>query len=540
MAEELETKKLSDLPRVQAIGDNDSLVGLNQGSDRLFILKALREYILAIHNADPNAHPALSAFITAEANRATAAANAAGVAATVYPSIATGLAATTNGQYFSVLASAASAYTSLYLNSSGTAVFQKSYPSLDAVNAVLNSPLLPKAMTTADGAETILVGLTSANLERTWLEANGQDGGPTQWAAKLIGRALGFSVQGRTGYLFALTDALDRLTDLCVNEADGQVADFVIQRWAKRIGPLLGLTANAGTVFRNDTYVRGDEVLPVLAKMNAWAAWGSSTIDEWSELAGTAASFGASYYNGGNGATELQHNLAQLGARPALLLPQGGVIPASGSVQVACSNVAPNASFKPTQGTLAGVLGTLIPGTVAGADPWTFSRASSGEPVSIATEQPFLPTQGYAHRADFTLFNEGKNDINSGQPMEQTYAWHSLAFDWMSPFVKRIVVINHFGHSGNPDPSHTAKIKQLNAYIARRYPTQYFDLLAYLSSQQVWVDTGITPTAADRKDQADGCLPASLSRDGMAHMNAATRAAAANKLRSFIASLNWY
>ena len=441
-----------------------------------------------------------------------------------------------NGQYFSVLGSSSSIYTSLYLNSSGSAVFQKSYPTVDAINALLSNPLLPQAMTTADGAETILVALTSATRERTWLEANGQNGGPTVWATSLIQRAIGLTYRDRTGYLFALCDADEKLTDLAVRETDGQIADFAIQRWATRIAAILGLSTNAGTVFKNDTYVRGAEVLPVLAKMNSWGAWGSSTIDEWSELAGLAGSFGASYYNGGNGATEMQHNLAQLGARPALLLPQGGSIPASGSVLVTCSNVDANSAFKPTQGTLSGVQGHLS----SDATTWTFTRSTAGTAVAVAAEQPFLPTQGYAHRADFTLFNEGKNDVNNGRTMDQIYTYHSLAFDWMSPFVKRIVVINHFGHSGNADPVHTARIKLLNAYIAARYPTQFFDLLGYLSSEQVWTDTGITPTAADRQDQANGCLPASLSRDGVAHMNPTARVAATAKLRTFIASLGWY
>lgn len=533
---DLPTKKGSELEKAEENHGNDSVLGIQEGESKQFVLAVLRDYIISAHNADPSAHPALSAFITSEADRATAAANAAGVAATVYPSVAAGLAATTTGKYFSVLGSTASVYADLYLNSSGTAVYQKSYPSLDALNAVLNNPLLPQAMTTVDGAETILVALTSSTRERTWLEANGQDGGPTAWATSLLRRVLGVTSRDRTGYLFAVSDANDLLTDIAVRETDGQIADFVIQRWAARIGPILGTTPNSGPIFKNDTYVRGDEVLPVLANMRSWAAWGSSTIDEWVELAGVASYFGATYYNGGNGATEMQHNLAQLGAKPALLLPTGGSIPASGAVIVTCSNVAPVSAFRATTGTLAGVVGTLT----ASATQWTFTRTTAGSAVAVGSELPFLPTQGLAHRSDFTLFNEGKNDVNDGVPIEQIYANHSLAFDWMAPFVKRIVVINHFGHSGNPDPSNTARVMQLNAYIKARYPTQYFDMLAYLSSSQIWVDTGITPTSADLANQAIGCLAASLSRDNDAHMNPTARAAVAVKLRAFIASLNWY
>lgn len=55
------------------------------------------------------------------------------VAPTVYATTAAGLAATTNGQYFSVPSADSAEYLILYLNSSGTAVEQKRYPSSEIV-----------------------------------------------------------------------------------------------------------------------------------------------------------------------------------------------------------------------------------------------------------------------------------------------------------------------------------------------------------------------------------------------------------------------
>lgn len=88
------------------------------------------------HNSDPAAHPELSAFITTEANRAEIAADAAQLAANVYPTTAAGLASTTDGQYFSVVSGSTNEYLSLYLNNSGTAVLQKTYPSAAALAAI--------------------------------------------------------------------------------------------------------------------------------------------------------------------------------------------------------------------------------------------------------------------------------------------------------------------------------------------------------------------------------------------------------------------
>ena len=93
------------------------------------------------HNNDAAAHPQLSAFITAEADRAEQAADAASVNADIFESTSAGIAATTSGQYFSVVSPTANSYLDLYRNSSGVAVFQKSHPStklVDELNSAKN------------------------------------------------------------------------------------------------------------------------------------------------------------------------------------------------------------------------------------------------------------------------------------------------------------------------------------------------------------------------------------------------------------------
>lgn len=380
--------------------------------------------------------------------------------------------------------------------------------------------------------------VVDADGRETWLGANNKDGGPSAWAEFILRRLLGIQEVGRTGYLLALADADGRMTDIAIRETDGQFDEFVIQRMAPRIGKYLEIPADTGALFANDTYMRDGELAPVLPNMKQMSGWGASTIDEWGgNLSAMASGFGASYYNGGNGGTELQHTLAQMGAVPALLVPVGGSIPGSGGVEVTCSNVTPTAAFRATEGKLAGVDGVLS----CNATTWTFTRTSSGVAVAVTTEQPFVPTQGIAHRADFLLYNLGKNDINNGKPMAEIYSNHAKAVEFSASMVKRFVAVNHFGHSGNGNPDHTARIKALNNFMLERYGPQVFDLSGYICSPQVWLDTGYTPTSNDLADQANGCLPATLSRDGIAHMNARTREAAANKLKTFISStLKWY
>ncbi len=464
--------------------------------------------------------------------------------AMVFDSTAAGLAAVPANGYFSVPSASSAEYLVLYKKEGGVAVEKSRYPSAGAVQAqkAVTDELAQAVAQTQETltnrfAQDLAFAVLDALGNQTWLGVNRTDGGPSEWAEHLLRRMFGIHTGGRSGYLVAFSDANGVLTDLCVDDETGQFPPFVVERLAPRIAKHLPQPSADSAWLLNDQYVdEGGEVRRVFAKPLSWSGWGSSTIDEWSELGVIAGQLGATYYNGGNGATEMQHNLAQMGARPALLLPQGGEIPASGAVIVTCSNVMPVAAFKATTGTLAGVSGTLT----SSATEWRFTRSVAGAAVTVSQETPFIPTQGIAHRGDIWLMNEGKNDINNGRPMDQTMAWHRLAYNWNGAFNKRVIVITHFGHSGNHDPGHTAKIKQLNDFIHATYGGHVFNLAGYLCSAEVWVDTGITPTPADLQDQADGCMPASLSRDNIAHMNPVTRTAAAKKLKSQLINMGWF
>lgn len=78
----------------------------------------------------------LAGALEIAADRAEAARDAAQLAAGVYPDTATGLAATTSGDYFSVPSAESSESLILYLNSSGTALEVKRYPAVVAVDAI--------------------------------------------------------------------------------------------------------------------------------------------------------------------------------------------------------------------------------------------------------------------------------------------------------------------------------------------------------------------------------------------------------------------
>ncbi len=468
--------------------------------------------------------------------------------AMVFDSTAAGLAAVPANGYFSVPSASSAEYLVLYKKEGGVAVEKSRYPSASAVQAqkaatdeLAQSLAQTQEILTNRFARYLAFAVLDAFGNQTWLGVNSIDGGPSEWAEHMLRRMFGIFLQGRTGLLFGFADANGVLTDLCVDDVTGQFMPFVVERLAPRLLPYmlphLPQPSGDSAWLLNDQYVDdAGDVRRVFAKPLSWSGWGSSTIDEWVELGNIAAEFGATYYNGGNGATELHHNLAQMGARPALLFPQGGEIPASGAVVVACSNVSPVAPFKATAGTLSGVSGVLT----CNSTEWTFTRSTSGSAVAVSVEAPFIPTNGLLHRGDLWLMNQGKNNINNNWPMDLTIELHKMAYNWNSAYNKRVIVMTHFGHTGNQSPSHTAKCKQLNNFINATYGAHVFDLAGYLCSAEIWADTGITPTAADLQNQAAGCLPGSLSRDNAAHMNAKARTAAANKLKAQLITMGWF
>lgn len=91
------------------------------------------------------------------------------VAPTVYATTAAGLAATTNGDFFSVPSPESSEYLILYLNNAGVAVEQRRYPSKNAIDAI---PLAQSLLPTLDVDAELLVDGVGNILRRTTANGN--------------------------------------------------------------------------------------------------------------------------------------------------------------------------------------------------------------------------------------------------------------------------------------------------------------------------------------------------------------------------------
>jgi hypothetical protein len=399
---------------------------------------------------------------------------------------------------------------------------------------------------------------------RTWVEARDTDGGPTDWSLSHIlsrieeSRGLPKLINA-PGILASIVDAANRQTWLTVRPKDGQWPDWVMNQFVDRLAPLLPNNLLGAPQYRwpdvrgstfaikgKDTYVRGGEVLPVLPNMGRMFGLGSSTMAGFSSNFSTMASgYGATYTNLGKGGELLEHTLARLGSRPALLTFPSNEIPASGSVTVTASNMPASSDLQSYTGTVGfgGVAGTLS--STASTITWT--RTTAGSAVTVDPDMPFLPTLGGQCRADVGLFNVGKNSIVSLASGKFVAEQTDKAFDWMAPHIKRILVIGQFpdGFTSPAGPERQG-IDYVNNWQRARYGAQFADLQAYLCSPPVWdhlalVNPGFTgPTSDDLAQQAIGNKPPSISADD-GHLSADGRTTVRTYfIKPLIDSLGWY
>ncbi|WP_419711589.1 SGNH/GDSL hydrolase family protein [Pseudomonas sp. NFX224] len=200
----------------------------------LRITKGKRDYRLPVQFLDVTES-------LAEANgaalRAESARDAAQLAAGVKASPAEGLRTTTDGMFFTVVSPENAQSLILFKNEAGVAVEQTRYPSSTAVETINNFVQSKFKVQTVNDT---LMAVRDAAGHETWMGINNRDGGPSNWALKMLYKYLGVKPANVPGLLYAFPDALGRLTDLSIRDTDGQVPDWVIFRWAKRLKPLIG------------------------------------------------------------------------------------------------------------------------------------------------------------------------------------------------------------------------------------------------------------------------------------------------------------
>ncbi|WP_259542305.1 hypothetical protein [Klebsiella pneumoniae] len=347
-----------------------------------------------------------------------------------------------------------------------------------------------------------------------------EDGSPTDhtiavWMRKMEQTKSLPVLRNIPGYGLAFTmpdlDGEERLTDLSLRSSDGQFHDWVLERWATRMAPVLQPLLNVATrptPAGTWKHPSGDYV-PYVTDLRTIVGLGSSSTSRSnSTYTAMAGDFGAAYVSMGTSGAIIAQNAAHIGAVPALITVSGGSIPASGGVAVTASNIPSNGINMAMGGTLAGV-----PGAIAwsSGNTGTFTRSASGTAVTVPDGTPFIPNSS-KYRANQIILESGKNDINQNRDAAYILTMTETIVDWLAPFLSTAVVMGHFNNHAYTTAQKTT-LAAVNAGIVSTYGNRAIDQQAWLVSSTIWdqlAAEGVTPTTQDLADQAAGLPPTQL------------------------------
>ncbi|HGU5353635.1 TPA: hypothetical protein ACM9W1_000191 [Klebsiella pneumoniae] len=299
-----------------------------------------------------------------------------------------------------------------------------------------------------------------------------------------------------------------------------------------------------------DRYVNSDgDLVPLIPDTKKMSAWGSSSL----VVSGGSANFAAmaselgieDWNNQGQPGESSFQSAARFGGAPFTLNFPGNVIPASGAVNVTCTQLPSNfrnSYLKSFSGTAEGVMGTLSWSSTT----LRFTRAAAGSEVSVAGSVDFIPTLPASYRDGVVILWMYKNDIKydevANPEVNEDVIFNNVVktFKHLTALAKRCLVLGVFNDSSYSNPMWKTRLESLNNRMRGYFGDLYCDTQDYICSEQIWSDTGITPTASDLAMQAQGYKAASLSADA-AHLNSvANNAVVRNIIKPKLISLGWY
>lgn len=470
--------------------------------------------------------------------------------AQIYTSVALGLSSTAAGSYFSVPSPESAEYLVLYQNSSGEAKEIDRYPNSRAIDEIgvedLNSDLTGLAYGAVDD---------DGNLAWT---AVGMDAGPTPWGFKKIGGGLtaenspklakGIAEEAMAEALYAV--GLEELNDLN-DQALVPVDENNVRAWTE-IGPDGGPTQNSINRIvaklppdiggEPSTYNSGTQgVLKIVSGPNITAAGDSMTAGaggNGTSYTGvlqsllSAAGYPGAVTNRGVGGESSVTITARMGGNPFMVLPVAEVIPATSTpfeITLLPINGQTPAPLKQGASTYTSRLGG-VPGTISkteggGVLTYFFTRATAGPEVIANRPMPLYLDIGEQARGDIMLIWIGQNGPDNARAIQDAKA----IIQRMTALDKRFLVISKPGGTSAQD----ADDAQWFAEFGRRFiPIRQYMVKYGLA------DAGITPTAQDLIDAANGTVPSSLRVDSV-HWNAAGYTILGNLVFQRLIELEW-
>lgn len=322
----------------------------------------------------------------------------------------------------------------------------------------------------------------------------------------------------------------------------GNTSSIALTLYRHRVGKVAVAVANylgAGSV------PASERRLTDMTKLSWWGASDLRYMDP--QLIELAQELGVDYFSGANNGATLDSIWGEQGSRPMQVRFPANIIAATASnVQITWDNGVPRNAIRPRPVIIPelGVWGTID--SNATSLIWRRGGVVAGQtqPIPVTGAVDLISRNGIEWQNGVQIWCVGRNDIAysvlSGHQVMFALmnAWNSL------PTADRRVLV--FGHwmptDTGPNETLRTSLNELNQFYLTNFGERYLNVAAYLSSAQVWIDTGITPTATDLAQQALNNLAPSLGLPAdNVHLNPTTnRAIVQNLIKPRLYALGWY
>lgn len=467
---------------------------------------------------------ATTAKVAAEAAR-----DAAQLSAGVYATTADGLAATTNGKYFSVPSPESAEYMILYLNSGGTAVEIKRYPSSAMYASGFDYSGYAWAL--IDSAGKIAIGIRPSGIIEIGAGVNLNDaisdfrvveGGATIASNYLSTR------DASDGYAFVLTDQNDNAVLTVYRSGKVKIGKYEVAKQDDTDALKLSAYGTQNIVCWGDSLSQG-----------AGSSAGMRYQDQLNALLGGNKVI-VTDAAGGSNAMQI---LCRQGGLSDTFTVSGNLIPATTTSVSVTPTIGILYASTPYSGTakgwLNGVYGTLAVNT---SNAYTFTRAVAGDAVITPPGSQFI-LDGWTSRAvDFpngstfdadyaiNLFWVGTNSVTSPSLADMPQQLEQ-AVEKIGTLKKKFIIIGPITTLPAGNSYHTA-LRDVCQKLKSRFPRNFVDaheLLVYNYNPAI---------PQDVTDFSNDIVPTSLRSDSI-HLNDAGYGIVAKAVHKLLITKGW-
>lgn len=315
------------------------------------------------------------------------------------------------------------------------------------------------------------------------------------------------------------TSAITQITDGAANETNPVINDAGLLAWDSDRDS----TVIAGKFFQADT---GD-IYPLISR-TVIAGWGDSFMEQPVMMNTLHSLTGLTAYNFGKSGLRSTAVAARQGGEPFYCRPDGGVIPASGSVNLLPNQPGPAASA--SNGAMTGIKCSL--GGVDGTFNWSgtqayFTRDASGDAVNVSENvplfvYPYTTSTVVGSIAAGVLYDQHDEAIlvlTCGR--NNTTLWAEVLrniqniVDYLKPYGKRFVICPQFTQASETRGTDGyQRIHTINAALKSAFPENYVEI-GGVDLMQNFKNHYNPAYAQDVTDIANDTTPTSLRTDNL-------------------------